>query len=321
MASQPCAVVGIGQTKHKKRATTSRCRARARGRAARARRRRADVDRHRRGRARQGARPVRGRDDARAVAGRRARRGTASRSIRVHTAGSVGGVHRDRRDAPHRDRAPRPCAHGRVREAGRGQRPVGASPAAARAAWARAASSPRGCARTSTQSGAPEHIGWKVAVKDRQNALKNPYAHLQLQGHLDREGQGVPDAVGAAALPRVVPVVRRRVRDGAHERGRREEGAAAAGVGARPPRCAASSARSPGRDTVRPQAGVECAQTLLRRPRASRTRSSRSTCAELYVPFSWYEPMWLEGHDIAGPGEGWKMTDCGRHRDHAATSR
>jgi acetyl-CoA C-acetyltransferase len=33
--------------------------------------------------------------------------------------------------------------------------------------------------------------------------------------------------------------------------------------------------------------------------------------AELYVPFSWYEPMWLEGHDIAGPGEGWKMVDSG----------
>src|SRR6185437_2042908 len=31
------------------------------------------------------------------------------------------------------------------------------------------------------RSGAPEHIGWKVAVKDRLNALKNPYAHLQLQ--------------------------------------------------------------------------------------------------------------------------------------------
>jgi acetyl-CoA C-acetyltransferase len=29
------------------------------------------------------------------------------------------------------------------------------------------------------------------------------------------------------------------------------------------------------------------------------------------VPFSWYEPMWLEGHDIAGPGEGWKMVDSG----------
>ena len=24
-------------------------------------------------------------------------------------------------------------------------------------------------------------------------------------------------------------------------------------------------------------------------------------CAELYVPFSWYEPMWLEAHHIAGP--------------------
>src|SRR6478752_6863619 len=30
------------------------------------------------------------------------------------------------------------------------------------------------------RSGAPEHIGWKVAVKDRLNALKNPYAHLKI---------------------------------------------------------------------------------------------------------------------------------------------
>src|SRR5262249_15033742 len=29
------------------------------------------------------------------------------------------------------------------------------------------------------------------------------------------------------------------------------------------------------------------------------------------VRFSWYEPMWLEGHDIAGPGEGWKMVESG----------
>ena len=32
---------------------------------------------------------------------------------------------------------------------------------------------------TSHRSGAPDHIGPMVAVKDRQNALKNPYAHLQ----------------------------------------------------------------------------------------------------------------------------------------------
>ncbi len=30
------------------------------------------------------------------------------------------------------------------------------------------------------RSGAPEHIGRMVAVKDRQNAMRNPYAHLHL---------------------------------------------------------------------------------------------------------------------------------------------
>ena len=30
------------------------------------------------------------------------------------------------------------------------------------------------------RSGAPEDTGIRVALKDRQNALKNPYAHLQL---------------------------------------------------------------------------------------------------------------------------------------------
>jgi acetyl-CoA C-acetyltransferase len=32
-----------------------------------------------------------------------------------------------------------------------------------------------------TRSGAPEHVGWKVAVKDRKNALRNPYAHLRMK--------------------------------------------------------------------------------------------------------------------------------------------
>src|SRR5579863_4829598 len=31
------------------------------------------------------------------------------------------------------------------------------------------------------RSNAPDYIGWQVAVKDRLNALKNPYAHLQLR--------------------------------------------------------------------------------------------------------------------------------------------
>ena len=31
--------------------------------------------------------------------------------------------------------------------------------------------------------------------------------------------------------------------------------------------------------------------------------------AELYVPFSWHEAIWLEGHDIAAAGDGWRMID------------
>ena len=32
---------------------------------------------------------------------------------------------------------------------------------------------------------------------------------------------------------------------------------------------------------------------------------------EMYVPFSWFEPMWLENLGFAEPGEGWKMTEAG----------
>jgi acetyl-CoA C-acetyltransferase len=66
----------------------------------------------------------------------------------------------------------------------------------------------------------------------------------------------------------------------------------------------------PGRNPVRPQAGVECAHDVYRQAGITDPRS-QIDMAELYVPFSWYEPMWLEGHDIAGPGEGWKMVDSG----------
>jgi acetyl-CoA C-acetyltransferase len=29
------------------------------------------------------------------------------------------------------------------------------------------------------------------------------------------------------------------------------------------------------------------------------------------VPFSWYEPMWLENLGFAGAGEGWRLTEAG----------
>ena len=95
--------------------------------------------------------------------------------------------------------------------------------------WQRGASAGGAFAPSSAPihcSGAPEHIGWKVAVKDRQNALKNPLRLPQDRGHLDREGEGVADALGADPLPRVLPVVRRRLRRGPHRRGGRKAAAA-----------------------------------------------------------------------------------------------
>ncbi len=74
------------------------------------------------------------------------------------------------------------------------------------------------------RSGAPTHIGAIVAAKDRQNALKNPYAHLQQPGHHRRVGAGLADAVGPDPLRRDLPVVRRRLRAGDRRRGRGRRG-------------------------------------------------------------------------------------------------
>jgi acetyl-CoA C-acetyltransferase len=159
------------------------------------------------------------------------------------------------------------------------------------------------------RSGAPEDIGWKVAVKDRQNALKNPYAHLQLKDisiEKVKESpmlwdpihflESCPSSDGACAMVLT-----------------NEDGAKKS---PKPPAWVLGTAmRSelgtfPGRDTVRPQAGVECAHMVYEAAGITNPREQIDV-AELYVPFSWYEPMWLEGHGLADLGEGWKMTDSG----------
>jgi acetyl-CoA C-acetyltransferase len=159
------------------------------------------------------------------------------------------------------------------------------------------------------QTGAPEYIGWQVAVKDRLNALKNPYAHLKIPDiSIEKVKESAmlwdplrflescPSSDGACAVVLTDEAGGRRA--------------------AKPPAWVeATAVRSelgvfPGRNPVRPQAGVECAQDVYRQAGISVPRQEIDV-AELYVPFSWYEPMWLEGHDIAGPGEGWKMVESG----------
>jgi acetyl-CoA C-acetyltransferase len=63
-----------------------------------------------------------------------------------------------------------------------------------------------------------------------------------------------------------------------------------------------------GRDVVDPHAGRECARDVY--AQASVTDPRRDIdCAEIYVPFSWYEPMWMENLGFAEEGAGWKMVD------------
>jgi acetyl-CoA C-acetyltransferase len=159
------------------------------------------------------------------------------------------------------------------------------------------------------RSKAPEHIGWMVAVKDRLNALKNPHAHLHLPDiTIDKVKESpmlwdplhflesCPSSDGAAA---VVIASEDVARHAPHP---------PAWIIAHAKRTEFSS--FPGRDTVRIQAGLDCAEALYKKAGITNP-VEQIDCAELYVPFSWYEPMWLEGHLITPEGEGWKLTESG----------
>lgn len=158
------------------------------------------------------------------------------------------------------------------------------------------------------RSGAPDDIGIKVAVKDRQNALKNPYAHLKIPDiteEMVRESpmlwdpirylETCPSSDGAAAMVLVD-----------------EDTAAASG---NPAWLHGTALRSEptigaGRDVVNPHAGRVCAKDVF--GQAGITDPRREVdCAEIYVPFSWYEPMWMENLGFAEEGSGWKMVEEG----------
>jgi acetyl-CoA C-acetyltransferase len=234
--------------------------------------------------------------------------GAGKPMLRVHTAGSVGGstfiVGSHLIESRIHDRvlaiAWEKQSEGNAQWGLAGGRGRGIGAGGAFAPWIRA---------YIEKTGAPEYIGWQVAVKDRLNALKNPYAHLHLPDitiETVKESamlwdplrflESCPSSDGACAVVLT------------NEANGRKAAKPAAWV-------AATAVRSelgqfPGRDPVRPQAGVECAHEVYREAGIGVPRQEIDV-AEIYVPFSWYEPMWLEGHDIAGPGEGWKMVESG----------
>ncbi|HZC63524.1 MAG TPA: thiolase domain-containing protein [Streptosporangiaceae bacterium] len=159
------------------------------------------------------------------------------------------------------------------------------------------------------RSGAPAHIGALVAVKDRRNGALNPYAHLQ-------QGDITLDSVRSS--PMLWDPVRY------DETCPSSDGACAVVIG---DVAAARASRGPvawiratamrteptmfsGKDHVNPRAGADCAAALWREAGITRP-ADEIDVAEIYVPFSWFEPMWLENLGFAEPGQGWRLTEAG----------
>jgi acetyl-CoA C-acetyltransferase len=159
------------------------------------------------------------------------------------------------------------------------------------------------------RSNAPDDIGIKVVVKDRLNALKNPYAHLHQEDISFEQVSDSPMLWEPIRYLETCPAS-----DGACAMVLSSEGAASSSP--TPPAWVhATAVRSEaisvaGRDEVNPRAGRECAAEVYRQAGVTDPRREIDM-AELYVPFSWYEPMWLENLGFAEEGAGWKLVDDG----------
>ncbi|MHB8451272.1 MAG: thiolase domain-containing protein [Mycobacteriales bacterium] len=159
------------------------------------------------------------------------------------------------------------------------------------------------------RASAPDHIGVKVAVKDRLNALKNPYAHLRLPDITEAQ---VADSMMLWDPIRYLETCPSS--DGACAMVLAGEGAAAAsgkpvawvhGTAVR-----SEPTLGAGRDLVDPRAGRDAAAEVYRKAGIADPRRDID-CMEIYVPFSWFEPMWLENLFFADAGTGWKLVDDG----------
>ena len=156
------------------------------------------------------------------------------------------------------------------------------------------------------QSGAPIDVGYMVAVKDRLNALKNPNAHL----HMDdislekvkaspmlwdpiRYLETCPSSDGACAMVL------------ASEQAAKSSPKKPAWV--RGTAVRSEPAQFSGRNQVSPKAGIDCAADVYRQAGITNPRKEIDV-AEIYVPFSWFEPMWLENLGFCEKNEGWKLT-------------
>ncbi len=157
------------------------------------------------------------------------------------------------------------------------------------------------------RSEAPTHVGAIVAAKDRTNALKNPYAHLREEKTVEqvlasqmlwdpiRYDETCPSSDGACAL---VIVDEDTARSSANP----------AWIHGTVMRSEATTAAE--RDQVNPQASRDAAAALWKQAGIT-SPIDEIDAAEIYVPFSWFEPMWLESLGFAEEYAGWKLTESG----------
>jgi acetyl-CoA C-acetyltransferase len=160
------------------------------------------------------------------------------------------------------------------------------------------------------RSGAPGHIGAMVAVKDRRNGSLNPYAHLQQAGITLESVQASPMLWDPVRYDETCPSS-----DGACAVIIGDEQAARASDGPVAWIRATAMRTEPtmysGKDHVNPRAGADCAAALWRQAGIT-TPAQEIDVAEIYVPFSWFEPMWLENLGFAEAGQGWRLTEAGQ---------
>ena len=164
------------------------------------------------------------------------------------------------------------------------------------------------------RSKAPEYVGWMVAVKDRKNALKNPYAHLKMPDitlEMVRESPMVWDPVRRLeSCP---------ASDGACAMVLTDE--AGGDAASKPPAWVHGTAmrselgQFPGRDPVNPQGGPGLRGRRLPPGRHHRTRSTRSTWSSATCRSAGTSRCGWRTSASPPLGEGWKLTEDGRDRD------
>ncbi|MBI1817313.1 MAG: thiolase domain-containing protein [Deltaproteobacteria bacterium] len=167
------------------------------------------------------------------------------------------------------------------------------------------------CRAYIAKTNCPPHIGPMVAANARDNATRNEYAHLREPMTVDdvlnspmlwdpiRFGETCPSSDGAIAM-----VV---ASEATAKKGPRKPAWIKSGYSY------AEAMWVPGRDQVSPRAGRVCSQAVY--DKAGITDPwNQIDVAEIYVPFAWFEPMWLENLGFCAVGEGWKIVDRGEQK-------